>query len=170
MRLRSATLLMLLLVPGCRTARSDWNAPQFSTSPLSVLMALESRGSAMPPTIIETTFRVERTSIPAHVNGVPDSLVAALTTQVSSTFSPAQFGRVVNLVPEATGRRLADEGLGGRVVYWLSPVVLSEDSTRALLYVVRLCGPLCGETSLEYFERGSAGNWVHRKSHLLRVS
>lgn len=70
--------------------------------------------------------------------------------------------REVRIVSPTRSRQLQAQGHGGTVVYALSPVAFSADSTDALVYVERHCGALCGNGRAVWLVRASDGRWTVR--------
>lgn len=71
---------------------------------------------------------------------------------------------VVRIVSARESRRLQARGLGGTVVIAVSPVVFSADQRRAMLYLERHCGPVCGDSRVVWLSRDATGRWIEEGS------
>ncbi|HET7584759.1 MAG TPA: hypothetical protein VFK13_07625 [Gemmatimonadaceae bacterium] len=68
----------------------------------------------------------------------------------------------VLVVSPEDSRRIQVRGMGGSVVFAVSPVVFSDDSSQAAVYVEHLCGGLCGSGRVIWLVRTATSRWEER--------
>ena len=67
------------------------------------------------------------------------------------------------MISSGAASQIVEERLGGMAFLAVTPVAFADDSSQALVYYEKRCGPLCGSGHELWFIRGADGLWTLRQ-------